>query len=146
MQEATHDTSDLAAPAGTLTHSLVNLPEPELARGLPPQVFAVLTSLYGAMLLTLWVFFGTDTNAMIALGVGTVYFAMYFGVPFAMLRLSGDAANRSQPGSLRRFLDDKVDTYTGLVSGWVGIAQIMTIPVGLTGAFIAIGLIARLTG
>ncbi len=31
---------------------------------------------YGGMLLTLWLLFGTDINALIALGVCTVYVAM----------------------------------------------------------------------
>ena len=85
-----------------------------------------------------------DINALIALGVCTVYFAMYFGVPLVMLRLAERSAAPSHPGSLRNFLNGDVETNTGRVSGWGAMAQLLTIPVGLTGAFIAFGIIIRL--
>ena len=131
-----------AVPTGTLTHPLANWPR-ELAPGLHPQVLAMFIGAYAAMLLVLWLFFGTDVNAAIALGVCTVYFGMYFGVPLAMLRLAGKTQQPAS-GSLGRFLDGDLDTYTGPVSGWGVIAQLMTIPVGLTAAFVAFGVIIRL--
>lgn len=130
--------------AGKLTHSLSNWPERVLAAGLHPHLLGLLMGVYGAMLLTLWLFFGTDINALIALGVCTVYFAMYFGVPLVMLRLAGRSAAPSQPGSLRHFLKGDVETNTGRVSGWGAVAQLLTIPVGMTGAFIAFGVIIKL--
>ncbi|MCA9233501.1 MAG: hypothetical protein KDA57_22875, partial [Planctomycetales bacterium] len=74
----------------------------------------------------------------------TLYFAMYFGVPFAMLRLAKKANQQPSLGSLGRFLAGDVTTYTGRLSGWGAAAQLLTIPVGLTGAFIAIGIISHL--
>ncbi len=130
--------------SGELTHSLSNWPERELAAGLHPHLLGLLLGVYGAMLLTLWIFFGTDVNALIALGVCTAYFAMYFGVPLVMLRLAERSAAPSHPGSLRNFLNGDVETNTGRVSGWGAMAQLLTIPVGLTGAFIAFGIIIRL--
>lgn len=130
--------------SGELTHSLSNWPEREVATGLHPHVLGLLMGVYGAMLLALWLFFGTDINALIALGVCTVYFAMYFGVPLIMLRMAEQGAAPSHPGSLRAFLKNDVDTYTGPVSGWGAVAQLMTIPVSLTGAFIVFGIIIKL--
>jgi hypothetical protein len=130
--------------SGELTHSLLNWPERELAAGLHPHLLGLLLGVYGVMLLTLWLFFAADINALIALGVCTVYFAMYFGVPLVMLRLAERSAAPSHPGSLRNFLNGDVETNTGRVSGWGAMAQLLTIPVGLTGAFIAFGIIIRL--
>ena len=117
----------------------------ELAAGLHPQVFVLFAGTYAAILVALWLFFGTDVNAMIALVVSTTYFAMYFGVPFVMLRMAGRATPPARPDSFATFLRGKVDTNTGPVSGWGAVAQLLTIPVGLAGAFIAIGIISRLS-
>jgi hypothetical protein len=133
-----------AVPAGTLSHPLANWPGRELAAGLHPQVLTMFVGTYGAMLVALWLIFGTDINALITLGVCTVYFAMYFGMPVVMARMADKAAPRPAPGSLAHFLGGDVDTYTGPVSAWGAIAQLMTIPAGLTLGFIAIGIIIRL--
>ncbi len=134
-----------AAPAGTLTHPLSNWPQREMLPGLPPQVFAMFAGTYATMVLALWAFFGTDINAMIALGIATVYFGMYFGIPIWMTRTAERASPQASPkGTLSRLLSGDVDIYTGPVSGWGAIAQLMTIPVGLTLGFIAIGIIIRL--
>lgn len=133
-----------AQPVGSLAHSLENWQAREVAAGIHPQVFTMFVGTYGAMLLALWLFFGTDINALITLGVCTVYFGMYFGMPLMMHRMAGEAAPQAAPGSLNRFLGGDVDTYTGPVSAWGAIAQLMTIPVGLTLGFIAIGIIIRL--
>lgn len=129
---------------GELAHSLSNCAERELATGLHPHLLGLLMGVYGGMLLTLWLLFGTDINALIALGVCTVYFAMYFGVPLVMLRLAEHGATPRHQGSLANFLDNDVDTNTGRVGGWGAMAQLLTIPVGLTGAFMAFGIIIRL--
>jgi hypothetical protein len=142
--EAAGTTAALAVPTGLLTHSLANWPDREIAAGIHPHVFALFAGTYATMLLVLWLFFGTDVNAAIALGVSTAYFAMYFGVPFVMFRLAEEATSKPRPGSLGSFLAGDVETYTGRVSGWGAVAQLLTIPAGLTGAFIAIGIISRL--
>jgi hypothetical protein len=80
------------------------------------------------------------------LAVSTFYFGMYFGVPFVMVRLASKEKQQPRPGSLGSFLAGDVMTYTGRVSGWGAVAQLMTIPAGLTGGFIAIGLISHLSG
>ena len=142
--EATIEAAALAASTGLLTHSLSNWRDREIAASIHPQVFVLFAGTYAAMLLVLWLFFGTDVNAAIALGVSTVYFAMYFGVPFVMLRLADEATSKPRPGSFGSFLAGDVETYTGRVSGWGAVAQLLTIPAGLTGAFVAIGIISRL--
>ena len=130
--------------SGELTHSLSNWTERNLAAGLHPHLIGLLVGVYGSMLLTLWLFFSRDVNALIALGVCTVYFAMYFGVPLVMLRLAEQGAPPDHPGSLRNFLHSDVETNTGRVSGWGAMAQLLTIPVGLTGAFAAFGIIIKI--
>ncbi len=142
--DVTTEAAALDAPTGLLTHSLTNRPDREIAAGLHPHVFALFAGTYATMLLVLWLFFGTDVNAAIALGVSSVYFAMYFGVPFVMLRLAEQATSKPRSGSFGSFLAGDVETHTGRVSGWGAAAQVLTIPAGLTGAFIAIGIISRL--
>ncbi|MBN9315456.1 MAG: hypothetical protein J0I99_06960 [Devosia sp.] len=147
METLTHRGAEAiarAVPVGSLTHSLTNWPERELAATLHPQLFTMFAGVYGAMLLALWLLFCTDINAAIALGVSTGYFAMYFGLPFVMLRLANKDRQQPGPGSLGNFLAGDVETYTGPVSGWGAVAQLLTIPVALTAAFIAIGIISRL--
>jgi hypothetical protein len=143
--EAAVDAIAAAVPTGPLTHTLANWPEREIAADLHPHIFALFAGSYAMMLMVLWLFFGTDVNAAIALAVSTTYFAMYFGVPFVMFRLADKATQNPKPSSFGRFLAGDVETYTGPVSGWGAIAQLLTIPVGLTGAFIAIGVISRLS-
>ena len=133
-----------AQPVGSLAHSLENWQAREVAAGIHPQVFTMFVGTYGAMLVALWLFFGTDINALITLGVCTVYFSMYFGMPVMMNRMAAKASPQPAPNSLNRFMRGDVDTYTGPVSAWGAIAQLMTIPVGLTLGFIAIGIIIRL--
>ena len=71
--EATIEAAALAASTGLLTHSLSNWRDREIAAGIHPHVFVLFAGTYAAMLLVLWLFFGTDVNAAIALGVSTDY-------------------------------------------------------------------------
>lgn len=142
--ETQSDQQAQVQPVGELSHSLSNWPEREVAAGLHPQVLGIFIGTYGAMLLALWLLFGTDINALLALGVCTIYFAMYFGVPLVMLRMAERRPAEPDKWSLGRFLKADVDTNTGRVSGWGAVAQLMTIPAGLTGAFIAFGIIIRM--
>jgi len=111
---------------------------------LHPDVFRLFVGIYGAMLLSLWLLFATDVGAFIALAICTVYFAMYFGTPVLMNRMAAKAAPQPAPEPFGQFLRGEVDTYTGRVSGWGAIAQLLVIPAGITFAFICIGVIIKL--
>ncbi len=111
---------------------------------LHPHVLTLFVGTYGAMLLSLWLLFATDIGAFIALAICTVYFAMYFGTPAVMNRLAEKAAPPPAPESLGQFLRGELDTYTGRISGWGAVAQLLVIPGGITFAFICIGVIIKL--
>lgn len=116
----------------------------EVTDHLHPGVFGLFIAIYCSMLLVLWLVFGTDINALIVLAISTVYFAMYLGVPVLMTRMAEKAGAPPVRGSFGSFLRNEIDTYTGRVGGWGAIVQMVTIPAGLTFAFICIGLIIRL--
>ena len=112
---------------------------------LHPGVFELFAGAYGAVLLVLWLMFATDIGAVISIAVCTVYFAMYFGVPWAMNHLAGTAEPQPVQGSLGRFLRGELMTYTGRLSGMGAAVQMLLIPVGITVAFVCIGVIIRVT-
>src|SRR5688572_1985574 len=60
--ETPSDQQAQVEPVGELSHSLSNWPEREVAAGLHPQVLGIFIGTYGAMLLALWLLFGTDIN------------------------------------------------------------------------------------
>lgn len=113
---------------------------------LHPGVFGLLAGTYGAMLLVLWLIFATDIEASISVGICTVYFAVYFGVPWAMNRLARQAEPQPAAGSLGRFLRGQLITYTGRISGLEAVVQMLIVPVGITLAFVCIGVIIQVTG
>ncbi len=110
-----------------------------------PGVFGLAIGSYGAMMLSLWLLFGTDTQTVLSLLVCTAYFGMYFGVPVAMYRLARKSGLREAPaGSLGRFLRGDLETITGNLSGWSALSQVLVIPVSLTFGLIAMGVIMKL--
>lgn len=112
---------------------------------LHPGVFRVFAGTYGAMLLLLWLLFASNAEAGISLGVCTAYFAVYFGVPWAMNRLANSVEPQPAPGSLGRFLRGDLLTYTGRISGMGAMVQMLIVPVGIVFAFACIGVIIRMT-
>jgi hypothetical protein len=112
---------------------------------LHPGVFRLLAGTYGAMLLLLWLLFGTNVEASISLAICTAYFAVYFGVPWAMNRLATQAEPQPAPGSLGRFLRGELVTYTGRISGMGATVQMLIVPVAIVLAFACIGVIIRIT-
>lgn len=111
---------------------------------LHPHLLRLFVGIYGAMLLSLWLLYATDIGAFISLAICTAYFAMYFGTPVLMNRMAEKAAPQPAPESFGEFLGGEVETYTGRVSGWGAVAQLLVIPGGITFAFICIGVIIRL--
>lgn len=111
---------------------------------LHPGVFRLFAGIYGAMLLSLWLLFATDIGAFIALAICTMYFAMYFGTPAVMNRMAEKAAPQPGPEPFGQFLRGELETYTGRISGWGALAQLLVIPGGITFGLICIGVIIKL--
>lgn len=106
-------------------------------------VFGLAIASYAAMVLALWLLFATDTGTSLTLAIVTVYFAMFFGVPLAMVRVAKKDAPQPPPASLLRFLRGDMGTITGPIGGWAALAQVVVIPVSVTLGIVAIGLIHK---
>ena len=77
-------------------------------------------------------------EAGLMVAVSDLYFTVYLGLPAVFFRTEA----RSGDVDLKRFLRDGLQTWTGHVGGFEAIVQILLIPVALTIAITAIGVIS----
>lgn len=114
-----------------------NLP---VFRHLHPGVFVVSMLGWFGYMLAYWVTFGAELEAALALGVATVFFAVYFSMPLVLMRI-----RRARPyvdsSSFSEFLRGEIDTYTGRMSGTSALAQVAVLPVVIALGTMAIGVI-----
>lgn len=113
------------------------------ATELHPAILALSAGLYATMIGIFWVTFASALDVAIALGIAAFFLAMFVAVPIVMLR-SGTIGDRVPTTSLRAFLDGKLDTFTGLVSGRAALALVVTVPVCLTAGAAAMATIFRI--
>ncbi|GJL91209.1 group III truncated hemoglobin [Hyphococcus sp.] len=110
------------------------------ASDIHPRVFACMFGAYAWMLFSLWLAVKSDREAVFVVAISTFFLAMYAGLPFALNALgrkysnSGDNNNASDFGA---FLDKKISTYTGTLTGREVMIQITVIPI-----LLAIGMTA----
>ena len=108
------------------------------APDVPAAVGWMILGVYALIMAVFLTLFARDTEAGLMVAVSGVYFTVYLGVPAAFFR----AEARSGDIDLKRFLRDGLNTWTGHVSGIEAIVQILLIPVALTIALTAIGIIS----
>ena len=108
-----------------------------------PRVFAYVFGAYAWMLFSLWMALKSDGGAVFMVAISTFFLAMYAGIPFALNALgrkygkSGD--NKSS--DFGAFLDKKISTYTGTLTGRDVMVQITVIPILLAVGMTAIAFI-----
>jgi hypothetical protein len=107
---------------------------PDVPRAVGTMILGVYALIMGAFLFL----FARDTEAGFMVAISAVYFTVYLGVPVAFFRAEG----RSGDIDLERFLKDGLNTWTGHVGGHEAIVQMLLIPVALTIAITAIGIIS----
>lgn len=98
----------------------------------PPGVhhgaFYAFAGLYGAMLLLFLLTFIDSGQTVFALGICTVYGLLFFGTPLVLYRVSGQTPGRR---GWADFLDEKMETNTGMISGRAALVQICIVPAAL---------------
>jgi hypothetical protein len=136
----------IAEPA---PHSLAAKPAP--LRTVAPQpietvmhahVYRIALGCWLVFLALFWATFWVSANALFMVVIGTFYAAMFFGVPYAMLR---QVPGRTKAkGSLIAFLDRPFGTIDGALRGYEALLQVILVPLCLIAGGTAIGIIIRL--
>lgn len=104
----------------------------------PAAVGWMILGVYALIVSSFLLLFARDMEAGLMVAIGGVYFTVYLGVAAVFLRTEG----RSGDIDLKHFLKDGLHTWTGHVSGFEAIVQILLIPVALTIAITTIGIIS----
>ena len=104
----------------------------------PAAVGWMILGVYALIMAVFLTLYARDTEAGLMVAVSAAYFTVYLGVPAVFFRTEA----RTGDIDLKRFLRDGLNTWTGHVGGLEAIVQILLIPVALTIALTAIGIIS----
>lgn len=109
--------------------------------GVHHAAFYLFAGLYvGMMLLFLLTFMGSAPTVF-AIGICIVYGLLFFGTPLVLYRVSGQSPDGR---GWADFLNDKVETNTGVISGWAALVQICIVPASLLPIIAFIGILVTL--
>ncbi|HEX6958733.1 MAG TPA: hypothetical protein VF194_12170 [Ferrovibrio sp.] len=102
---------------------------------LPVGVFGLMAAAYAMMMLIYWLTFRSHTESAMMVAISAFFVAVFFGTPWLMAR-QGEALTRKRHGGqaaprLSDFLSGEIATWTGPMSGWSAVIQVLLIPVGL---------------
>ncbi len=105
--------------------------EGEIVSQIHGGVYALTFGLYAYIMVVFWVLFAGHAASAINVGVSTFFLLIYAAVPLVMIRIG-----RLQPErySFGDFLNARLDTYTGLLSGRAAAVQVLTVPAALAAA------------
>ena len=111
--------------------------------GIHPIIIKAVAGLYASMVLVFWITFGRG-EATLALGFISLLGAMYFGLLTGGTLVSDtpDAGNGVR--SFSQFLNGRVVTYTGWITGREATLQILTLSALLVVTAVVLGVICRL--
>lgn len=104
----------------------------------PAAVGWMILGVYALIMSSFLLLFARDMEAGFMVAVSGVYFIVYLGVPVVFFRTEARSGNVD----LKRFLRDGLQTWTGHVGGYEAIVQMLLIPLALTIAVTAIGIIS----
>ncbi len=104
-----------------------------------PGVYRLAIVCWAAFMAVFWITFFVSSSALFMVVVGTVYAAMFFGVPYVMSRM----APRPKSGfpSLNEFIQGRLDTFCGPIEAGEALLQVILVPLSLTIGGVAIGII-----
>jgi hypothetical protein len=108
------------------------------APDVPAAVGWMILGVYALIISSFLLLFARDMEAGLMVAIGGVYFTVYLGVAAVFFRTEA----RSGDIDLKHFLKHGLHTWTGHVGGFEAIVQILLIPVALTIAITAIGVIS----
>ncbi|HVV41956.1 MAG TPA: hypothetical protein VHC94_12915 [Nitrobacter sp.] len=106
------------------------------APDVPAAVGWMILGVYALIMSSFLLLFARDMEVGLMVAISGVYFTVYLGVPAVFFRTEA----RSGHVDLKRFLKDRLHTWTGHVGGAEAIVQILLIPVAV--AITAIGIIS----
>lgn len=108
-----------------------------------PHVYRIALGCWMVFLAIFWLTFWVSANALFMVVIATFYAAVFFGVPYAMLRqVSGRTEAK---GPLLTFLEKPFATLNGSLHGYEALLQVILVPLCLIAGGTAIGIIIRLT-
>jgi hypothetical protein len=108
------------------------------APDVPVAVGWMILGVYALIMSSFLLLFARDMEAGLMVAISGFYFTVYLGVPAVIFRTEAQSGDVD----LKRFLKDGLHTWTGHVGGYEAIVQILLIPVALTIAITAIGIIS----
>lgn len=112
------------------------------APDIPASVGGMIAGVYAALIVALYVATAGSLSSIFAIVIAGFFVAVFFAVPrifFAVEPMAG-----ARPG-LGAFLKRGMETLTGHSSGPAALVQMLVVPVFLTFAVLAMGLIAAFT-
>ncbi|MDJ1158996.1 hypothetical protein QNA08_12195 [Chelatococcus sp. SYSU_G07232] len=110
-----------------------------------PAVYGAVVLAFAWLLGVCWLTFRNDAQSAMAVVISIVYILMYFGTPALMARLGRRGEDAPRRRGLAVFLDGRVDTGGGWLTGREALAQIVMIPAALALAATAICLVVLFT-
>ncbi len=113
-------------------------PEAPVTDRLHPGVLKIMAGCFIVMMLAFWAVFRNSSEAAFMVVISAVYLAMYLGTPLVMLRVNQHHTPEAEHGSFADFLDHRMETATGTITGREVVLQACSIPVALALATIGI--------
>lgn len=113
-----------------------------VAPDLHPGVYVVALAGWAWLFGAFWVVFGGEREGAFMLAVDMAFLAAFFGTPYVLKRTADRFLKRKQDnGSFADFLQGDVETWTGTLSGWSALIQVIIVPFALALGMTAIGFI-----
>jgi hypothetical protein len=106
-----------------------------------PHVYHIVLGVWATFLGIFWVTFWSSSYALFMVTISTFYAAMFFGVPYVMLRQTPESMKAQSP--FQTFLKQPFATIDGSITGFEALLQVIMVPACLTLGGAAISLIIR---
>ena len=111
------------------------------APDVPGAVGGMIVASYVALIGALYVVTAGSAQSIFAIAIAAIFVAVFFAVPRIFLAM--EAGDERRP-ALAEFMDSGMQTLTGHASGAAALVQMLVVPVLLTLAVLAIGVITAL--
>ncbi len=110
-----------------------------VSHDLHPGVYVAALAGWAWLFGAFWLTFGGHAEGAFVLAVDTVFLGVFFGIPFAMKHTADHFLNRKTDWSgWADFLHMDVETFTGRISGWSALIQVVVVPFSVALGMMAI--------
>ena len=107
---------------------------------LPAITYFLLAGVFSTLMAVGFIVFWHSAEALFMVVISALYLLMYLGTPYLLYRIN-PALVGAKTIFLASVLKSKVGTYTGPLSGFEAMVQVLTVPVALLIAFSGMGVI-----